>query len=339
MLKLAAGRDQSGSLARPRFSRGELRTYLLATGSAQEDLFRQAREARHRAGADEVKLRGVIELTNYCQKTCDYCAIRAGNKELSRYRMTADNIMVLAEAIREAGIGTVFLQGGQDPKTDKLISEVIPRIRQELGCEVLLCMGEKPGAVYEEWAALGATSYILKFETSDPKLYDQIVRTPLDKRVQCIRWIKQTGMEVGTGNIVGLPNQTLDTLIDDILLAEELEPDFVSASPFIPNEGTPLETISEGDVDMTLNTMAIYRLLFPRALVPTVSALERLRGGGQLAGLQAGANVITINFTPKDFRDQYAIYSAKTRFIVTGGHATRIIEDAGLRIRSVPAHA
>lgn len=317
----------------PRFSRDELRRLLLLTGEAQQELFRQARAARHAAGADEVKLRGVIELTNYCQKTCDYCAIRAGNKDLSRYRMTEDNIMGLAESIREAGIGTVFLQGGQDPKTDPLISAVIPRIRRELDCEVLLCMGEKPRAIYQEWAALGATSYILKFETSDPKLYDEIVRTPLAKRLDCLRWLKETGMEVGTGNIVGLPGQTMETLIDDILLAEELEPDFLSSSPFIPNEGTPLETISEGDVDMTLNTMAVYRLLFPGALVPTVSALEKLRGGGQLAGLQAGANVITINFTPKDFRDKYAIYSAKGRFIVSGNHALHIIEDAGLTVR------
>jgi biotin synthase len=319
----------------PRFTREDLRHMLLARGEAQQDLFARARQARHLAGADEVKLRGVIELTNYCQKTCDYCAIRAGNKDIERYRMTEDVIMALAENVRAAGIGTVFLQGGQDPKTDKMISAVIPRIRRELGCEVLLCLGEKPRHVYEEWAELGATSYILKFESSSPELYYQVVRTSLPKRIDCIRWIKATGMEIGTGNIVGLPGQTIEHLIDDILLAEELQPDFVSSSPFIPNEGTPLETIDEGDVDATLNTMAIYRILFPHALVPTVSALEKLRGGGQAAGLQAGANVITINFTPKDYREHYAIYSAKNRFIVSDGHAHKIIEEAGLKVRPV----
>ena len=332
----ASARTRRERVAGERFSREALAHLIGVTGAEQAELFARARAARQRAGADEVKLRGVIELTNYCQKTCDYCAIRAGNKDISRYRMNEDTIMALAEGIRDSGIGTVFLQGGQDPKTDRLISAVIPRIRAELDCEVLLCMGEKPRAVYQEWAALGATSYILKFETSSPALYDQIVRTSLAKRIDCIRWIQETGMEVGTGNIVGLPDQTREHLIDDIKLAESLEPDFLSSSPFIPNEGTPLETIHEGDVDATLNTMAIYRLMFPDALVPTVSALEKLRGGGQLAGLQAGANVITINFTPKDFRDKYAIYSAKNRFIVSGGHAVHIIEEAGLRVR--PAH-
>ena len=316
------------------FSDEELRRYLTATGDLQQELFARAREVRRAHGVDDVKLRGVIEISNFCQKTCDYCAIRGNNKALDRYRMAVDDIMAIAERIAEAGIGTVFLQAGQDPKMDPVVSEVIPRVRQELGCEVLLCLGEKPQAVYQEWAALGATSYILKFETSDPVLYDQIVRTPLDKRIQCIRWIQETGMEIGTGNIIGLPGQTLDTIVADIRLGEALQPDFMSASPFIPNEGTPLETLNDGDMNMTLNIMAIFRILFPRALVPTVSAMEKLRRGGQLDGLNAGANVITINFTPQDCRDKYAIYSAQNRFVVNTDHAHQIISDAGLHIRA-----
>jgi biotin synthase len=312
----------------------EIRRLLQITGAEQQELFARARDARRQAGVDTVKLRGVIEISSFCQKVCDYCAIRAGNKAMSRYRMTEDFIMGVAEQVRDAGIGTVFLQAGQDPQMDQVVSAVIPRIRKELGCEVLLNLGEKPRHIYEQWAALGATSYILKFEASDPQLYWNIVRTPLHKRIDCIRWIRDAGMEVGTGNIVGLPGQTLDMLVRDVLLVAELEPDFASSSPFIPNENTPLESADDGNVDMTLNTIALYRLMFPGALVPTVSAFEKLRPGGQKAGLDAGANVITINFTPKDQRDKYKIYS-KERFVVGSEHARRIIGDAGLEIRAV----
>jgi len=312
----------------------EILRLLQATGEEQQELFSHAREARRLAGADTVKLRGVIEISSYCQKVCDYCAIRAGNKAMSRYRMTEQYIMGVAEQVREAGIGTVFLQAGQDPQIDRVVSAVIPLIRSDLGCEVLLNLGEKPRHVYEEWAALGATSYILKFEASDPQLYWDIVRTPLHKRIDCIRWIREAGMEVGTGNIVGLPGQTLDMLVRDVLLVAELEPDFASSSPFIPNEDTPLQHAENGNVDMTLNTIALFRLMFPGALVPTVSALEKLRRGGQRAGLDAGANVITINFTPKDQRDKYKIYS-KERFVVGSAHAHGIIEAAGLQVRPV----
>lgn len=309
----------------------EILRLLTCEGEAQQALFRAARAVRLAAGADAVKLRGVIEITNYCQKHCDYCALRPQNKEMVRYRMDVDTILAITEGIVAEGITTVFLQSGQDPKSDDIVFEVIPRIRT-LGVNVLLNLGEKSRDTYARYVAAGADSYILKFETSDPDLYEKIVGSPLAKRLECTRWIREVGMKLGTGNIIGLPGQTLDTLVEDILLAQEMQPDFVSSSPFIPNENTPLESLGMGDLQLTLNSIAICRLLFPNALIPAVSALEKIRKGGQLLGLKAGANVLTINFTPKDFRDKYAIYS-KERFVVSLDHARATISGAGLQVR------
>lgn len=313
--------------------RADISRLLTCEGEEQQALFQAARAARQAAGMDAVKLRGVIELSNYCQKTCDYCAIRPQNKEMIRYRMDADAILAITAEIVAEGITTVFLQSGQDPKSDTMVLEAIRRIRQA-DVNVLLNLGEKSRATYARYVEAGADSYILKFETSDPVLYQNIVGTPLAKRLECARWIQDVGMKLGTGNIIGLPGQTLDTLVDDILLAQELQPDFVSSSPFIPNENTPLEHLGVGDLQLTLNSIAICRLLFPHALIPAVSALEKIKKGGQLMGLNAGANVLTINFTPKDFRDKYAIYS-KERFVVSLDHAHATIAAAGLRPRQV----
>ena len=312
-------------------SKAEILRLLTCEGEAQQALFQAARAARLAAGADAVKLRGVIEISNYCQKSCDYCAIRPQNKEMMRYRMNVDTILAITEEIVAEGITTVFLQAGQDPKSDVFVYEAVPRIRAR-GVNVLLNLGEKSRETYARYVAAGVDSYILKFETSDPALYQAIVGTPLAKRLECARWIQEVGMKLGTGNIIGLPGQTLDTLVEDILLAQEMQPDFVSSSPFIPNENTPLESLGMGDLQLTLNSIAICRLLFPNALIPAVSALEKIRKGGQLLGLKAGANVLTINFTPKDFRDKYAIYS-KERFVVSLDHAQATISGAGLQIR------
>jgi biotin synthase len=147
-------------------------------------------------------------------------------------------------------------------------------------------------------------------------------------------------MKLGTGNIVGLPGQTLDHIVDDIFFAYGLRPDFVSSSPLIPNEDTPFENAEYGSIDVTLNTMAILRIMLGDPLIPTVSPLEKIRPGGQLAGLNAGANVMTINFTPTEVRDNYVIYS-RERFVVTLDHAHRTIDKAGLhpvgRPRRAPA--
>lgn len=315
----------------PPATRKEIAWLLTAEGELQQALFQAARDARAAAGMQAVKLRGVIEISNYCQKSCGYCAIRPQNKVLQRYRMDVDTILAIAEGIRGEGITTVFLQSGQDPKTDPIVCEAIPRIRA-LGVHVLLNLGEKSRDTYASYVAAGAGSYILKFEISDPALYEKIVGSSLADRLECARWIKEVGMKLGTGNIIGLPGQTLEALVDDILLAQKLQPDFVSSSPFIPNEHTPLEELGMGDLDLTLNFIAICRLLFPTALIPAVSALEKLRKGGQLMGLNAGANVMTINFTPKSFRDKYAIYS-KERFVVSLGHARATVSRAGLQLR------
>jgi biotin synthase len=325
--------ETEGPIDIRRLTKSELMELLQAKGELQQQLFRLAREVRARSCSNEVLLRGVIEISNYCQKNCDYCAMRASNPSLERYRLSAEEIVAIAGEIAKTNIiSTLFFQGGQDRLCDPILEEVIPELKQRYNLNVLLCLGERPREVYDKLAQLGADSYILKFETSNADLYQEIAHTPLDRRLQCIRWLQEAGFQVGTGNIIGLPKQTLETLAEDILLAMEIQPNFVSSSPFIPNQDTPLEQLPDGNLDLTLNTMALYRILLPSALIPTVSALEKIHPGGQLMGLNAGANVMTINFTPEKCRGKYLIYS-KQRFVVSYEHALRTIERAGLSIR------
>ena len=134
------------------------------------------------------------------------------------------------------------------------------------------------------------------------------------------------GFKISTGNIVGLPNQNIESLTNDILLVEKIQPEMVSASPFIPAETTPLNNASYGNIDQTLNTLAIYRKILPTSLIPTVSALEYYPDKGQLKGFNAGANVITINFTPNS--NNFPIY-ATNRLKVKYDHAIETIKKAG----------
>lgn len=315
-----------------RLGKTELMQLLTLEGEEQQQLFQQARASRQQANAEDVVLRGVIEISNFCQKNCDYCAMRAVNKNLDRYRLSAEDILAIAEEIQQAGASVIFLQSGQDLQCDPILEEVIPELKKRFNLSILLCLGERPRDVYFRFAELGADSYILKFESSNPELYQQIAYTPLSRRLQCFHWLREAGFHVGTGNIVGLPQQTLEMLAEDILLAFELQPDFVSASPFIPNQDTPLEELTYGNLNRTLNTMAIYRLGLPSALIPSVSALEKNQVGGQLRGLQAGANILTVNFTPTLYQGKYNIYS-KQRFIVSLEHALQTIAQAGLQVR------
>lgn len=326
---------------RSNMSREEIKRLLLSQGSEQQTLFARARAVRAETSGDTLHIRGVIEISNSCMKNCDYCAMRRDNRELDRFTLGPETVVEAACHIADAGIPTVFLQGGENLRSNGLLETVIPEIVKRTGCDILLCAGEKDRSVYECFKALGAASYILKFETSDPARYLDITGSDLQKRLKCLQHIKDAGMKVGVGNIVGLPGQTVGDLVEDILLAVSLKPDFVSASPFIANQNTPFEHEPNGGIDLTLNTIALWRVLLPHALIPTVSALEYIHPQGQAAGLHAGANVITVNYTPRRNREKYAIY-ASNRFVVSLDHARRTAEAAGLRLniktdREVPA--
>lgn len=138
-------------------------------------LWQQADGIRRRHVGDEVQLRGLIEISNICHRACHYCGISAGNRKTRRYRMTAEEIMAcVAEAVAY-GYGTVVMQAGEDEgiSTDWM-AEIIQQIRRETSLAVTLSLGERSVADLTTWRRAGADRYLLRFETSNRKLYERI---------------------------------------------------------------------------------------------------------------------------------------------------------------------
>jgi biotin synthase len=200
--------------------------------------------------------------------------------------------------------------------------------------EILLNLGNKTYAEYAQLKEAGATSYIIKHETSDPLLNQRMRHETLDTRLGCIADLLALGYRVGTGTIVGLPGSTPASIARDITLARELGVHLCSASPFVPAADTPLAHYPPGDVQTTLNAIAVMRLVNPDWAVPSVSALSRLVPGAQSQGLMAGANVINVNATAPQHRDRYLIYG-KDRLVAGWNYVQDTIRDAGL----TPGHS
>ncbi|MEU5049079.1 radical SAM protein [Streptomyces sp. NPDC021096] len=316
-------------------TRSEIRTYLTATGPAQEELFAKARQLREEHFGPTVILRGVIEVTNVCRVNCDYCPMRRDNtRDNDRYFMSSNDILERAGAIQKAGIDIILLQGGETPRNLAAIEDVIPRIRELFDgrVEILLNLGNMRRGQYEHLRNLGATSYILKHETSDPRLHETMRHESLDDRLQCVRDLLDLGYRVGTGLISSLPGQTLDSIVDDIELAGTLGVHMCSVSPFVPAPNTPLQIAPAGSNELALNALAALRLHRPELLIPSVSALEKTSSGGQSRGLAAGANVMTVNFTGETDRQRYLIYG-KDRFVVNKQYVEDLVRASGLQTR------
>ncbi len=276
------------------------------------ELFRAADEVRKKYLGDGVHLRGLIEFTNICKQTCKYCGLRSANQHVQRYRLPKDEILKIVEHGVTNGFKTVVLQGGEDAfYSTNLMCEIIKAIKK-YDVALTLSIGERSFEDFAAFKAAGADRYLLRIETTDPILYENMhPGMSLQNRKQCLYNLKHLGFETGTGCLIGLPGQTVESLADDILFFKELNADMVGVGPFIPHPQTPLANEKCGSFDLALKVMAITRLLLPDINIPATTAMETLRKDGRNIALQSGANVFMPNITEGNNSVKYEIYPNK----------------------------
>jgi biotin synthase len=294
-------------------------------------LWQAADECRARFVGNDVHLRGLVEISNHCIRSCAYCGIRFDNKNITRYRMNNDEIFDCVKQAVEFGYGTIVLQAGEDLGLSKEnIATLVIQIKKETPLAVTLSLGERDVEELSDWKKAGADRYLLRFETSNEVLYKNIHpqrpnKTKSISRIDLLKEIKRLGYETGSGVLIGIPGQSYDDLVRDLELFRELDLDMIGVGPFIPHPDTPLgngssnlcsELPSEFQVPntelMTYKVVALTRLICPRANIPSTTALATLNlFEGRELGLQRGANILMPNLTPAQYRVHYEIYPDK----------------------------
>lgn len=303
----------------------EIVSFLRETDPGRlERLWRQADRVRRENVGHEVHLRGLIEFSNHCSRLCGYCGLRAENTRVKRYRMSQDEILAAAVEADRLGYGTVVLQSGEDAGLDAgWMSRVIGRIKGETPLAVTLSLGERHEDELAAWRWAGADRYLLRFETSNRRLFGEIHPTPSGRsgdRLAILRTLARLGYEVGSGVMIGIPGQSFDDLAQDIELFAELDLDMIGVGPYIAHPDTPLGRVAPGGADgqvpgselMTYKVIALARLACASANIPSTTALATLNtNDGRERGLARGANVIMPNVTPREYRPLYDIYPNK----------------------------
>ncbi|MDR1327878.1 MAG: [FeFe] hydrogenase H-cluster radical SAM maturase HydE [Heliobacteriaceae bacterium] len=277
------------------------------------ELFKAADEVRKKYVGDEVHLRGLIEFSNICKRDCLYCGIRSSNKNVERYRLSKEEILDFAQKAIDYGYKTLVMQSGEDGYfTAEILADIIKKIKPSTGIAITLSIGERSPDEYKMLKDAGADRFLLRIETTDEELYKQMhPHMSLEKRKQCLYDIKSAGYEVGTGCLVGLPGQTIESLANDILFFKELGADMIGIGPFIPHKDTPLADAPGGSFELALKVMAVTRLILPDINIPATTAMETLNPNGRLIALQSGANVVMPNVTEGDYRRKYELYPGK----------------------------
>ena len=285
---------------------------LLKDDSQSEWLFSLANKIRKENVGDEVHLRGLIEFSNICKRQCKYCGLRSENKLIERYRILPDEIISIAQHAIDMGYKTLVLQSGEDEYyTTDIMCEIINSIK-EMNVALTLSIGERSFDDFKAFKDAGADRYLLRIETTDPELYKSMhPNMDFNNRIRCLKDLKKLNYEVGTGCLVGLPNQTLESLADDILFFKEIEADMIGIGPFIPHPQTPLKNEKNGDFWLSLKVMAITRILMPNINIPATTAMETLNPNGRIIALNSGANVCMPNVNISEYRKKYEIYPNK----------------------------
>jgi biotin synthase len=307
-------------------------TQVLSTDD--DYLFERARFKAQEIYGKGIFMRGLIEFTNYCKNDCFYCGLRAGNGKAQRYRLTKDQILECCTTGYPLGFRTFVLQGGEDPYyTDDMLAEIVGEIRAMYpDCAITLSIGERSYESYEMLFKAGADRYLLRHETANDEHYRTLHPETMSStnRKKCLYDLKKIGYQVGCGFMVGSPNQTIDHIIDDLLFIKELSPHMVGIGPFISHSDTPFKDEKSGSVRLTLNILAVLRLMQPNLLIPATTALGTLDAQGRELGIFAGANVVMPNLSPVDVRKKYLLYDNK---ICTGDEAAECVACLQRRIQ------
>jgi len=315
----------AGLLRQKVLTRNDIVALLSCDNDSAKLLYEEAGRVKEKHIGKTVYLRGLIEYSNVCGKNCLYCGIRRDNKNINRYTLSNEEVIDAAMTAYQLGLGSIAIQAGEvDSKkhTDN-IETLIRSIRKltnyELG--ITLSLGEQKREVYHRWFEAGAHRYLLRIEASGADLYNKIhpndERHDYYRRLECLKTIKDTGYQTGTGVMIGLPHQTLYNLADDILFMRDFDIDMCGMGPFIEHTDTPLGRGGAVNVflrerfDLTLKMISILRIIMKDINIVASTAMQAIDPLGREKAIIAGANIIMPNLTPLQYREGYKLYEHK----------------------------
>ncbi len=272
-----------------------------------------AKEIYRKSGNSIVPV-AMLGYSNICRNRCAYCGMNAGNRSIKRYRIPQDDILSTVKAAARSGIKRFFLISGDDPNYNFPDLYKIIEYGKSLNLYITLAAGELDNEQLQSLENAGLDEYVLKFETTDNELFRKIKPdSSLKKRMDAINLIKNGSMELASGNITGLPEQSLESIADDIIFMKALEVSWAPVVPYMPVPGTPLaEGNSRGSLEIILKEIAILRLMIPSVNITAQQPGDDIKNGfgdiqGNLNALNAGANMLFVDMLPSTLAGEFKV--------------------------------
>ena len=266
-----------------------------------ELIYRAQTAHRRYHPTDEVQSCALLSIkTGGCPEDCAYCPQSAHyNTGVSREGlMGLDETLAAARRARENGV-TRFCMGAawRDAPTGPEFDRVLEMVREvsKLGMEVCCTLGMLDGHQADALADAGLTAYNHNLDTS-PEFYGQIITTrTYDDRLRTLERVKEAGISVCCGGIIGMGENRQDRYrLLHQLATQQPHPESVPINMLVRVEGTPLARQQSVDPLEMVRMIATARVLMPSSMVRLAAGRMSLSDEAQALCFLAGANSIFI---------------------------------------------
>lgn len=261
-------------------------------------LFQAQKVHREYFSANTVQVSTLLSIkTGKCPEDCKYCSQSAhyDSKLEAEKRITVDKVIQEAKQALASGSSRFCMGAAWRNPHERDMPYVLEMVREvkALGLETCMTLGMLEGSQAERLKDAGLDYYNHNLDTSR-EYYSHIISTrSFDDRLDTLDHVRQAGLKVCSGGIVGLgesPDDRIGLLYELATLA--IHPESVPINMLVPIEGTPMADVEKLDVIEWIRTIAVARLLMPKSYIRLSAGRESLSDSDQALAFMAGANSI-----------------------------------------------
>ncbi|MBJ9984402.1 biotin synthase BioB [Acinetobacter sp. S40] len=261
------------------------------------DLVFQAQQVhRQHFSANTIQVSTLLSIkTGKCPEDCKYCSqsARYDSKLEAEKRIAVEKVISEAQAAKESGSSRFCMGAAWRNPHERDMPYVLEMVREvkALGLETCMTLGMLNQSQAERLHEAGLDYYNHNLDTSR-EYYGNIISTrTFDDRLNTLDHVRNAGLKVCSGGIVGLGEQKQDRIGLLFELATlPIHPESVPINMLVPIEGTPLADVEKLDVTEWIRTIAVARIIMPQSYIRLSAGRESLSDSDQALAFMAGAN-------------------------------------------------
>lgn len=259
-------------------------------------VFEAQRIHREYFDANTIQVSTLLSIkTGKCPEDCKYCSqsARYDSKLEAEKRIAVEKVIQEAKDALASG-SSRFCMGAawRNPHERDMpyVLEMVKKVKA-LGLETCMTLGMLNQSQAERLGEAGLDYYNHNLDTSREYYPNVITTRSYDDRLNTLDFVRQAGMKVCSGGIVGLGENSTDRVgLLHELATLAIHPESVPINMLVPIEGTPLADVEKLDITEWIRTIAVARIIMPKSYIRLSAGRESLSDSDQAMAFMAGAN-------------------------------------------------